>query len=138
MYIISRDILIYRQYSHPNDSTCFTYSSNGKWTETENAVSREICKYSRAPLEVWNTKIQRKKKGKSCAKSLSHVWFFATPCTTARQVPLLMGILQARILEWFAMPFSRVSLQPRDRTQVSHIAGRFFTIWATQHTPLEV
>ena len=41
------------------------------------------------------------------------------------------GILQARILEWVAVPFSRGSSQPRDRTQVSHIAGRFFTIWAT-------
>ena len=37
------------------------------------------------------------------------------------------GILQARILEWVAFPFSRGSFQPRDRTQVSHIAGRFFT-----------
>ena len=37
------------------------------------------------------------------------------------------GILQARILEWVAFPFSRGSSQPRDRTQVSHITGRFFT-----------
>ena len=37
------------------------------------------------------------------------------------------GILQARILEWVALPFSRGSFQPRDQTQVSHIAGRFFT-----------
>ena len=37
------------------------------------------------------------------------------------------GILQARILKWVAIPFSRVSSQPRDQTQVSHIAGRFFT-----------
>ena len=44
------------------------------------------------------------------------------------------GILQARILEWVAIPFSRGSSQPRDRTQVSHIAGRFFTIWATRET----
>ena len=41
------------------------------------------------------------------------------------------GILQARILEWLAFPFSRGSFQPRDRTQVSCIAGRFFTSWAT-------
>ena len=40
------------------------------------------------------------------------------------------GILQARILEWVAMPFSRGSSQPEDQTQVSCIAGRFFTIWA--------
>ena len=37
------------------------------------------------------------------------------------------GILQARILEWVAFPFSRGSSQPRDQTQVSGIAGRFFT-----------
>ena len=37
------------------------------------------------------------------------------------------GILQARILEWVAFPFSRGFSQPRDQTQVSHIAGRFFT-----------
>ena len=42
------------------------------------------------------------------------------------------GILQARILEWVAVPFSRGSSQPRDQTQVSHIAGRFFTSWATR------
>ena len=42
------------------------------------------------------------------------------------------GILQARILEWVAFPFSRGSSQPRDRTQVSCIAGGFFTSWATR------
>ena len=42
------------------------------------------------------------------------------------------GILQARILEWVAFPFSRGSSQPRDRTQVSHVAGRRFTVWATR------
>ena len=36
------------------------------------------------------------------------------------------GIFQARILEWVTVPFSRVSSQPRNQTQVSHIAGRFF------------
>ena len=40
---------------------------------------------------------------------------------------IVHGILQARILEWVAIPFSRESSQTRDRTQVSHIAGRFFT-----------
>ena len=38
------------------------------------------------------------------------------------------GILQARILEWVAVLFSRGSSQPRVRTQVSHIAGGFFTV----------
>ena len=42
------------------------------------------------------------------------------------------GILQARILEWVAIPFSRGSSQPRDRTQVSCTAGRFFPTGATR------
>ena len=42
------------------------------------------------------------------------------------------GIFQARILEWVAISFSRGSSQPRDRTQVSHIGGRRFTVWATR------
>ena len=43
------------------------------------------------------------------------------------------GILQARILEWVAIPFSKEPSQPRDWTWVSCIAGRFFTIWATEN-----
>ena len=42
------------------------------------------------------------------------------------------GVLQARILEWVAFPFTRGSSQPRDWTQVSCIAGGFFTSWATR------
>ena len=45
------------------------------------------------------------------------------------------GILQARILEWVAFPFSRGSSQPRDRTQVSCTAGGFFTSWALREVP---
>ena len=44
------------------------------------------------------------------------------------------AILQARILKWVAFPFSRGSSQSRDQTQVSHIAGGFFTSWATRET----
>ena len=44
------------------------------------------------------------------------------------------GILQAQILEWVAMPSSRGSSQPRDQTQVSHISGRFFTVWAPRES----
>ena len=40
---------------------------------------------------------------------------------------IVHGMLQARMLEWVAFPFSRGSSQPRDQTQVSRIAGRFFT-----------
>ena len=54
-----------------------------------------------------------------------------TPWTIAHQAPLSMEILQARILEWVAMPSSEGSSEPRGWTQFSHIAGGFFTIWAT-------
>ena len=47
------------------------------------------------------------------------------------------GILQARILEWVAISFSRRSFQPKDRTQVSCVAGGFFAIWATQEAPTQ-
>jgi len=45
---------------------------------------------------------------------------------------IVHGNLQARILEWVAFPFSRGSFQSRDQTQVSWIAGTFFTSWATR------
>ena len=57
-----------------------------------------------------------------CGQSLSRVWLLVNPWTEPRQAPLSMGILQARILEWVAMPYSRRSSQPRDQTQVAHIA----------------
>ena len=55
-----------------------------------------------------------------------------TPWTVACQALLSMKILQARILEWVAIFFSRESSQPRNQTPVSCIAGRFFTNWATR------
>ena len=42
------------------------------------------------------------------------------------------GIFQARVLEWIAISFSRGSSRPRNRTWVSHIAGKRFTVWATR------
>ena len=51
---------------------------------------------------------------------------------------IVHGILQARILEWVAVPFSRGSSQPSPGTQVSHIAGIFFTIWATREAHIKL
>ena len=58
--------------------------------------------------------------------SRSVVYDSATPWTVAHQAPLSKGILQARILEWVVISFSRASSQPRDQAQVSRTAGRFF------------
>ena len=67
--------------------------------------------------------------------SCSVVYNSVNSWTVTRKAPLFMRILKARILEWVAMPSSRGSSQSRDRIQVSHIAGRFFTIWATREAP---
>ena len=78
----------------------------------------------------------------------SHIGLFATLWTLGLEAPLSMGILQARILEWVALPFSRGFSQPRDQTCIycgSCIAGRFFateplglptlTIWPRNDFP---
>ena len=51
--------------------------------------------------------------------------------------PSVHGILQARILEWAAIPFSKGSAQLRDQTSVSCIAGRFINIWANSDVSLQ-
>ena len=63
--------------------------------------------------------------------TFSHVWRFVTPWTVAPTGSSVQGILQARILVWVAIPFSRGSSWPRDQTHVSCLAGRFFTVGAT-------
>ena len=62
-----------------------------------------------------------------CALSLSRA-----PWTVTCQAPLSLGILQARMLEWVAHPFSRRSSWSRNWTGVSCMAGIFFTSWATR------
>ena len=59
---------------------------------------------------------------------LSYVWLFVDCSPPGSSVH---GILRARILEWIAIPFSGRSSRPRDQTQVSYVAGRFFTFWVT-------
>ena len=64
----------------------------------------------------------------------SHVWLFETLWPVACQAPSSAhGILQARILEWVAMPFPRGSSQARDQT--SALAGGFFPTSATGEAP---
>ena len=64
-------------------------------------------------------------------KSLSRVWL-CDPMDCSSPSSSIHGIFQARVLEWVAISFSRGSSWPRDRTQVSCIAGWRFTIWATR------
>ena len=58
------------------------------------------------------------------------------PMDCSLQLYSVHGIIQARVLEWVAISFSRGSSQPRDRTWVSWIVGRCFTIWGTREVLL--
>ena len=64
-------------------------------------------------------------------KSISHVRL-CNPMYCSLPGSSVHGIFQARVLEWVAISFSRRSTQARDRTWVSHFAGRCFTVWATR------
>ena len=81
-----------------------------KWNETLWTCTDHFCYKGKQTLQ-WKT------SGVNKWKSLSHVQPFAIPW---------------KILEWIALPFSMGYFQPRDWTQVSRIAGRFFTSWATR------
>ena len=93
---------------------------------------------SRAQLSNWTTTkyLETCLAHNRCLKSESEV---AQSCPTLcdpRDCSLpgssLYGILQARVLEWVAISFSRVSSRPRDWTRVSCIPGRRFNLWATR------
>ena len=89
--------------------------------------------YRLAVSQGYKSLINRKK----CPSSLLILYMYAKvtqSCLTLCD-PMdytVHGILQAIILEWATIPFSGGSSQPRDRTQVSHFADGFFTVWATR------
>ena len=70
----------------------------------------------------------------AAAKSLHTCLTLCDPIDGSPPGSSVPGIPQARILEWVAISFFRGSSRPRDRTQVSQIAGRCFTVWATRET----
>ena len=102
----------------------------GDWKFTLKLNIQKMKIMASGPITSW--KIVRGNNGNSvCLVTQSCPTVFDL-WMVVNQTPLFMAILQARILEWVAMSFSRESSQPRDWTQVSSIAGRFFTIWATR------
>ena len=91
-----------------------------RWGSLE--VILEIC------LKKWKVKV----------KSFSRVLLFATPWAVAYQTPSSMGFSRQEywsVLEWVAISFSKRSSRPRDRTEVSRLAGRCFTLWTTREAP---
>ena len=83
-------------------------------------------------IEGFSTWTEKAESEVSEVKSVTCVWLFATPMDYSLPCSSIRGILQARMLEWVAISFSRRSSQHSDRTSVSRIAGRRFTICATR------
>ena len=88
-------------------------------TEIENAWRHSYC-----PQGVYNRKSESE-----VARSCPTLW---DPMDCNPPGSSIHGIFQARVLEWGAIAFSRGSSQPRDRSRVSRITGRHFTVWATR------
>ena len=128
---------------------------------TQSCSHTHICKHPICVYPSWsffffkNSFIYLAALGLSCGMRESSLQFMDSPvvgpnCSTVRDILVPMkvaqscltlcdpmdytahGILQARILEWVATPFSRGSSQLTVQVQVSHIAGGFFTSWATR------
>ena len=66
------------------------------------------------------------------AKSLQSCPTLCDPMDYSQTCASIHGIFQARVMEWVVISFTRGSSRPRDWTQVSHIVGRCFTVWATR------
>ena len=79
-------------------------------------------------MEHWDIHESESEVAQSCLTPCDPM-DYSLPCSS------IHGIFQARVLEWVAISFSRGSSWPRDRTWVSHIVGRCFTIWATREAP---
>ena len=77
-----------------------------------------------AGLTGWGRNLKCKESEVTHVKSLQSCPTLCEPMGCSLPGSSIHGIFQARILEWVAISFSRVSSWPRDRTQVSHIAGR--------------
>jgi len=98
---------------------------SGKYIHTSLVTSTKWYKWPKCPpMYEWVNKLLNVKMtmAQSCL----------TLCDSVDST--VNGILQARILEWVAFHFSRGSSQPRDWTQVSHIAGGFSTSWAIRES----
>ena len=104
----------------------------GKITPVENHTDSEPCYFLKTdvPSLLLHKIPGERYKNKNKTKNNHHL---PRPCCRLESAlcnPMdytVHGILQSRILDWVAFPFSRGSSQARDQIQVSHIIGRFFT-----------
>ena len=81
-------------------------------------------------IQHYSSNVNITRQDRSCTEEEAHLSVMSDSATSKDNSPLgfyVHGILQARIMEWVAVPSSRGASQSRDRTRVSCIAGRFFT-----------
>ena len=108
--------------------------------DVDNLIS-DSSAFSKSSLKIWKFLVHVLLK--PCLENFEHYFANMWVSEVAQSCPTLWdlvdcslpgssvhGILQARILEWAAISFSRGSSRPRDRTQVSHFGGRHFNLWA--------
>ena len=109
-----------------------------KWMGTHSSILAWRIQWTEEPGELQSTGSQR--VGHNWATNTHTFSYWVSPLVVSGYLrphglyPTRLsvhGILQARILEWVAISFSRGSSQPKDRTWVSHIAGRLFTVCTT-------
>ena len=155
-FIIHLAIIFLKNYLYPKHwamGICILYDNNWGWNLADGRKSvHSILSSSVTNTEChilrWSVRAQRLTRHVPCIWGLTrHVPCISQlmtgkvtivqSCSSLLRPPWTVassvhGILQARILEWVAIPFSRGSSWPRDRTQVSCIAGRFITVQATR------
>ena len=103
--------------------TLFSWAPKSLWMVTTAMKLKDSCSLEE---KLWQTE---------CALVTQSCLTLCNPMDCSLPVSSVHGILQARILEGVTIIFSRGSSWPRDRTQVSCIAGRFFAVWATKEAP---
>ena len=114
--------------------------SPGKSSSSTDDPSLPLVAYERSKLPIWEPLCIWVSYSSMVCNSLCDLGYFSgshfVEVKVAQSDSLWLHelnspwILQDRILEWAAVPFSRGSSQPRDQTQVSYTAGGFFTSWA--------
>ena len=109
----------------------------GKWSESRSVVSDSLRPYGLHGLcSPWDSLGQNTRVGSlSCLQGIFPTQGSNPGLTHCRQIVYQLSHKGSpRMLEWVAYPFFSRSSQPRNRTQVSHIAGIFFTNWAIRKT----
>ena len=116
-----------------------------RWSRKAREVKESDCSchnfWSRQPVNIkchqgrWRECRRARKVSRNYVKESEVVSDSCDPMDCSLPGSSVHGIFQVRVLEWVAISFSKESSWPRDRTWVSHIAGRHFTVWATREAP---